>query len=419
MAPNDRFSESNHSLDRPARSFSWGFLTDTTTWFAASVVGMVLVFVGLLVDAYKHNHSTAEESLLSMSNPGHLIAAIGLGIVTIAALTGLSIAALRAVDDREQLLRRFAGVGMAWIAIIAAAASSITYIKATGATIDGHNHGTTTAVTANGNGDGLDGAGVAQALQQQGISTDGDPNAPGAPTDASKVAGALTQGADGQGGHVHDHGKQPTFATIESTSADQLLPQFPPNTVTAADLPLLKQQIEQVRAVAEKYPTPESAKAAGYTRTTSDVPFMGEHYLNFDYVKSGIFDPSKPQGLLYSKIDNGEEKLVGVWFLLLPGVGGTTRETPPAGFAGDLDLWHAHIGLCLVGFSGASEGETKESCQAKGGSFTPDLRWMMHVWVAPVQDNPDGVFAYLNNDLYQKQVAAKNASGSQSGDIAP
>ena len=45
---------------------------------------------------------------------------------------------------------------------------------------------------------------------------------------------------------------------------------------------------------------------------------------------------------------------------------------------------------------------------------------MMHVWVAPVQDNPDGVFAYLNNDLYQKQVAAKDASAAsgQNGEIS-
>ena len=40
--------------------------------------------------------------------------------------------------------------------------------------------------------------------------------------------------------------------------------------------------------------------------------------------------------------------------------------------------------------------------------------------VAPVQDNPDGVFAYLNNDLYQDQVAANDASAAsgQNGEIS-
>jgi hypothetical protein len=49
------------------------------------------------------------------------------------------------------------------------------------------------------------------------------------------------------------------------------------------------------------------ALAAGYVRTTSDVPYMGEHYLNYNYVKSGIFDPAHPQGLLFSKIDSGTQ----------------------------------------------------------------------------------------------------------------
>ncbi len=35
---------------------------------------------------------------------------------------------------------------------------------------------------------------------------------------------------------------------------------------------------------------------------------------------------------------------------------------------------------------------------------------MMHVWVAPGEDNPDGVFAYLNNDLFSKQQAVGNVN---------
>ena len=413
----DRFTESRRQAERPPRSFDWNFLQEPVTWFLAAIAGMLIVFISVGIDAYRVRHNHYTESLVSLTNPAHVAAGVGLGITTIAVLAGLTIAALRGVEDRGRLIRRFSTVGAAWVVLAVVAVSSVTYLKVSGVALE-HNPGTS-LVNANSNGDGGEAGGISQALQQQGVTTD-DSNAPGAPTDASKVAGALTQGADGQGGHVHDHGKQPTFATIESTSMDKLLPQFPADTVTATDLPTLKAQIEQVRAVAERYPTPEMAKAGGYTRTTSDVPFMGEHYLNFDYVKSGIFDPTKPQGLLYSKIDSGEEKLVGVWFLLIPGTGQNKRDVAPEGFAGNLDLWHAHVGLCLVGFSGASEGETRESCQAKGGSFTADLRWMMHVWVAPVQDNPDGVFAYLNNDLYQKQVAAKDASAAsgQNGEIS-
>jgi hypothetical protein len=193
-----------------------------------------------------------------------------------------------------------------------------------------------------------------------------------------------------------------------------LLPLFPEGTVAEEDLPLLRQQIMDARQVAVRLDTIEKAQAAGYIRTTSDVPYMGQHWLNMDYLRDGKFDPTQPEGLLFSKIDGGPEKLVGVWFLQLPGIGGVSREVEPVGFASDLDLWHAHVGLCLVGFSGASEGETAESCAAKGGRFTADLRWMMHVWVTPEStENPDGVFAYLNGDLFEKQQAAGEVTADE------
>ncbi len=315
-------------------------------------------------------------------------------------------------------------VTAAWVATAAIAVGSITYIAASGTTI-GHTHASTESAVADTHDhstDSSDAGGVVAGLQSQGIDPSGGGGASGGDggsnPDPASVPGALTQGSNGQPGHVHDHGKQPTFAQIESTPEDQLLPQFPADTMTAEDYPLFKQQVEAVRTVAEQFKTPADAVAAGYVRTTSDVPYMGEHYLNYDIVRKGVFDPAHPSGLLYSKIDSGEEKLVGVWFLLLPGVGGVTRDKEPTGFAGNLDLWHAHTGLCLVGFSGASEGETKESCSAKGGSYTADLRWMMHVWVAPIQDNPDGVFAYLNNDLFQKQQAAAKGASASSGTIS-
>ncbi|HZP58446.1 MAG TPA: hypothetical protein VFC53_12990 [Dehalococcoidia bacterium] len=409
MASNDRFSESQHEARIRERRFNTAWLAATSTWLWLATAGVVVVFFGLGVDAWRHNHSAAEESLLSLSNPGHLIAAIGLAMTGAGVLIALTQSMLRDAQTREHLIRRFVPVAAAWVAVIAVGTGSLTYIKATGVTI-GHTHGATASVAADGHdhgattttvGEGQDASGVASALKAQGISTDDG-------TDPSKVPGALN-------GTAHDHGKQPTFTQIESLGEDQLLPLFPANTVSAADFSQLKSQIEAARKVAEQFPTVEAAKAAGYVNTTSDVPYMGEHYLNFNYVRDGVFDPSKPEGLLFSKIDSGPEKLVGVWYLLIPGIGGITRDTQPAGFASDLDLWHAHVGLCLVGLSGASEGETKESCTAKGGNFTPDLRWMMHVWVAPGMDNPDGVFAYLNKDLYQKQVAA----GNQSAPVSP
>jgi hypothetical protein len=380
------------------------------TWFGIAIIGMVVVFIGLGVDAWRHNNGAEEETLLSLGNPGHLIAGIGLVLTSLATLAGFSVSALHGVDSAQQAIRRFVPVTAAWAIVAAVGISSITYIGATGVTV-GHSHDDGASVVSDDhNHDATGGdANVAGALKDEGIDPD-NPGGGGGDKDPSQVAGALTGGQGADGEQAHDHGQQPTFAQWQSMSDEELLPLFPEGTVKAEDIPAMRDQIMRVHAVALKYPTTEAAEAAGYRNTTSDVPFMGMHYLNFDMVRKGTFEPDRPTGLLFSKVDDGPPKLVGVWFLLLPGVGGNTREQQPAGFAGDLDMWHAHIGLCLVGTSGASEGETRESCAEKGGNFTADLRWMMHVWVAPDFDNPQGTFAYLNNDLYEQQVAAGNAS---------
>jgi len=393
-----------------SRGTGAGWLASPALWFAVAVAGMLVVFAGLAVDAWRHNNGAAEESLLSLSNPGHLIAAIGLGVTSAAVLAGLSVSLLGGVRAPEALVRRFVPLTAAWVAVAAVAVGSITYIGASGTSV-GHEHESAVAgaQTDAAGGD----AGVAQALRDQGIPT-------GTDTNPADVDGAFSQGASGTPDGRHDHGKHPTFTQLGSMPNDDLVSRFPQGTLDAADLPALKQQLQTVREVALRYPTVEAANAAGYGNTTNDVPFMGMHYLNFDYVRDGVFDPAKPEGLLFSKVDAGPPKLVGAWFLLLPGIGDITADTQPAGFVGDLDMWHAHIGLCLVGLSGSSEGETKESCEAKGGSFTGDLRWMMHVWIAPeVTENPDGFFAYLNGDLFEKQQAAGKEVGAQPSGVAP
>ena len=416
MADIDRFGDMEHATARPVRSASMTWLMEATTWFSVAISGLLIVFVGLGVDAYRHNHSAAEESLLSLGNPGHLLAAIGLAVTSVAALAGLSVAALKGVTTADHAIRRLVPVTAAWVVLTTLAIASVTYIGASGVTI-GHSHGATASAAADTHTHDTtsgEAGGVAQALSDEGIAADGGSGS--AAVDPASVAGALTQGSNGKPGGHHDHGQQPTFTQLETLSQEKLLPLFPPDTISAADFPTWKTQVEQVRAVAEKFRTPAEAIAGGYVRTTSDVPYMGEHYLNYNYVRTGIFDPEHPQGLLFSKIDSGEEKLVGVWFLLIPGLGGNTRDVEPAGFTGNLDLWHAHVGLCLTGFKGASEGETRESCSAKSGNFIADLRWMMHVWVTPeTTENPAGVFAYLNGDLFAKQQAVAKASGAPSG----
>lgn len=209
-------------------------------------------------------------------------------------------------------------------------------------------------------------------------------------------------------GYSHDLGAHPPFAQFMTMDDATVLANIPGGTLTPDEVPVLRTQLEGARNAALTFDTPEKAYAGGYFNTTNDVPFMGAHFINTQYLTDGKFDAAKPEGLLFSKLGNpsGDWQLVGVWYLLVPGQAGSTETVPPQGFAGNLDLWHEHHGLCTrAGI--ISENNTAEGCAADNGRFMGDLRWMMHTWVYPENaDNSEGVFSYLNNDLYMKQQGA-------------
>ena len=238
-----------------------------------------------------------------------------------------------------------------------------------------------------------------------------------APADVSDEGEALTQQVSNNDiqppGYAHDVGGHPAYADFMSADSPSLLANVPGGTLLPTEVGVLRDQLTAARGFAEQYDTVEKAMAAGFINTTNDVPFMGAHFINREYLMDGVFDAGKPEGLLYSKLGGGENapwQLVGVWYLLIPGINqGVTTTTPPEGFAGKLDLWHAHHGLCTRAGT-ISENNSAESCQADSGNFIGDIRWMMHVWVWPEgADNPEGVFTYLNQNLYDMQQNVRAA----------
>ena len=78
-------------------------------------------------------------------------------------------------------------------------------------------------------------------------------------------------------------------------------------------------------------------------------------------------------------------------------------DAEPEGFAGPNDHWHRHIGLCVdpnqtlvVG----DEQTTTAECTALGGIKTDGSDgWMVHAWVVPGWDSPQGVFSAENQLL--------------------
>jgi hypothetical protein len=301
----------------------------------------------------------------------------------------------------------------AWAVLIVGAIAAIGGYFAVNAMSDDDDDGGAQVAANQGTGESLEQAELVDALEDEGLLPED--------TSVEEVEGALVRGASGQPGGKHDNGESATFTQVSTLSDDELVSLFPSEYVSPDEIPQLKAEIMAAREFALTVPTIDDARAAGFTQATNDVPFMGEHWINSAYISDGKFDPSKPEGLLFSTID-GERKLVGVWFLQIPGIGAVKRDVEPAGFTSDFDLWHAHIGLCIVRLSGASEGETRQSCEDKGGRYTADLRWMMHVWVAPeATENPRGVFGYLNGDLYKKQQATQEAGATDAepSGIAP
>jgi hypothetical protein len=148
----------------------------------------------------------------------------------------------------------------------------------------------------------------------------------------------------------------------------------------------LAAQLEVARSAAMQYPTVADALAAGYTKVTGYVPLIGAHYINWSLMDAN-FDVSKPEMLLYDGTD-ATSTIVGLSYYLF-------SDTPPSPFAGPNDHWHQHIGLCIKdGVVVGGEQTTPEQCAARGGTkANVGNGWMVHAWVVPGWESPQGVFS--------------------------
>jgi hypothetical protein len=161
--------------------------------------------------------------------------------------------------------------------------------------------------------------------------------------------------------------------------------------VSSADQKVLTQQMAEAKAVAAKYPTVATAKAAGYVQSTVYVPCIGAHFTNLALVDQ--FNAAKPSELLYDGT-TPNSKIVGLSYLVWHPGG------PPPGFAGPNDVWHQHNangGLCLRGNAVVGgEAMSPKTCALIGGQKSAKLManaWMVHAWVAPGWKCGWGVFA--------------------------
>ena len=176
------------------------------------------------------------------------------------------------------------------------------------------------------------------------------------------------------------------------------------------ELEELVRQLDTARDAIEKYRDVEVALAEGYAQVGGDVPNMGAHFVNQERVEDGVFDPSRPEILLYSRDVTRNWQLVGTAFILPTQDFG--HEHPEA-FAGPLDNWHVHYSLCR-GSSGGFTSTTREECDVQRGDWISSFGWMIHAYV--IVDNPLGVF-HMWNPKVPPVVSAGDIRQSRSAAI--
>ncbi len=200
--------------------------------------------------------------------------------------------------------------------------------------------------------------------------------------------------------------------------------------LTRTELAKLVDQLDAVREVVVSYSDVDDACRDGYRSDQIQTPNMGSHFTNGAYVADGVFDPARPEILIYAAADGaaptadtygqcvggtwtgGDVEIVAAAFLLSTGQVG---DDHPDAFVGDFDNWHVHYNLCRG--AGRDTIVPEEECEARGGRWSATLGWMIHAWVAPGFDNQLGVFSMWNPTVWP-QTDAETIEGARTATVA-
>ncbi|MDO8616046.1 MAG: hypothetical protein Q7T33_09985 [Dehalococcoidia bacterium] len=331
--------------------------------YAAMLFGVTLLVAGFGIDAYLHSRDpdlAEREGVFTTSNPGHLLVVIGLACTILGAFIG--------PYTRWVLARRSVVLSALVPAIALAAAVSISAVFAL--TINDLDHG-----DEHGHAD--------QASVETAADTAG--------------GSGVTTAAGGERGHdaavTAEHGSHAlpilprhlaTVALEESTFHEP----SQQAAVTEENMRFAEQFLAGVKLETAKYQDVSVAEAEGYTRITPDLPLIGAHFYNAQYV--GSLAPGHPGIILYQSDGAGGWKLAGLAYMIpkVPGI-----DTPPDTQLGGLAQWHYHTNLC---FSPGNVTIAVDGAHC-GGLFIAETPWLLHVWAW--KDSPEGVFNHANSLL--------------------
>ncbi|HEX7165677.1 MAG TPA: hypothetical protein VF230_01730 [Acidimicrobiales bacterium] len=152
--------------------------------------------------------------------------------------------------------------------------------------------------------------------------------------------------------------------------------------LSAEERATLDTQLAASKAAAAAFPTLADARAAGFEAGTPYESLIGAHYIDYGRIDER-FDPAEPEMLLYDG-DRPESRIVGATYYVI-------APHAPDGFAGRADHWHQHLQTCITDEGPVFAGDGYKRCRASGR-----LSWMLHAWVVPGFESPQGVFSGEN-----------------------
>jgi len=316
------------------------------TWIAPALLpaGVVLTLCGLIGDLVVHTANPAahrNEELISFRpgmNPWHLVLFAGIVLTALGAIRW----AVRLRSDWGGFL----GAMMSMLLIAVAVLGGYAAVR------------------------GRDGATTAGAI--------GSSNA---------LQGHSHDQAAGLGGHHHSA----SGAAAGTEGAGHT--RGTPGPVTAAQARVLQRQLASAKRSSARYGDIDAARADGYFQVTQFIPGLGLHLVNLS-IPDDVFNPSRPQILLYEPTRSGKLRLVGVAYQFRH-----TPNTPPDGFAGGSDVWHFHTNLCFLKGGTVTIAGSEIGCNAAGGLvFQKRTDWLLHAWIWKA--NPRGVFTEINPTVH-------------------
>ena len=220
------------------------------------------------------------------------------------------------------------------------------------------------------------------------------------PTGAQAAAAAADTSAhahDGTSAAVDDRG------LVALANGEQHAHTFT-QAISPADRAELARQLTLARQVALQYPTVKDAEAAGLHRAGPFSPGLGAHYINYagalGNTDGKMTDAAirKPLAWIYDGT-KPDSHIAGLFYM--------TSNADPAGFAGPNDTWHVHHDICIKPSAngtvdaplGADHDATKAQCDAVGGNLLKQTQYLLHVWVVPGYESPEGVFSHLSSAI--------------------